>query len=246
MNKHYSLFLLSILFISIKSFAQDELLDNRRVQTKKDTKIYNVQSLEDKSVKVKVIPDYVNNVLCVCYLTDTLKVFDYWDVAPENTYLSRQFLKINYEVRGGSNLGLGNTLIICVSNNKLYEALHTLQYTNWDSGFLIKTYNINFNLGGTNNEHVLVASIRDKSISTNEPETNYNYANISRLHFDKSLKVFYSIKDGLYDTLNVCYPNLTYKRIIQGNFPKVILEKEQYVFIGNQWFELSKNALVKY
>jgi len=66
------------------------------------------------------------------------------------------------------------------------------------------------------------------------------------LHFDKNLKVFYSIKYDLYDTLKVVSPNTTYKREIQGDFPEVILEDNKYVFIGGQWFELANDTIIKF
>jgi hypothetical protein len=246
MSKRFLLALSIIIFISKSTlFAQDELLENRIVQTKKDTKTYTIQSLEGKTVRVKILPDYVHNILCVAYLTDTIKVFDYWDVTPETSYLSKQFLKINYEVRGGSNFGLGNSLIICVSNNKLYEALHVLRYTDWESE-LVKKYDVKFALVIRKKNYVITASVRDKSISSNNPETNYNYRNSSTLHFDKKLKVFYSIKQNVYDTLNVSYHDTTYSRQIEGNFPEVLLEDNKYVFIGGQWFELNKGAIIKY
>lgn len=246
MNKRFLWVLSLILFLS-KSllFAQDELLENRIVQTKKDTRTINIQSLEGKTVRVKFLPDYVNNILCVIYLKDTVKVFDYWDGVPETSYLSKQFLKINYEVRGGSNFALGNSLIICVSNNKLYEALHVLRYTDWESE-LVKTYNVKFALVTHKKDYVLTASIRDKSLSSINPETNYNYTNNSKLHFDKKLKVFYSIKQNLYDTLKVSYHDTTYTHEIEGNFPEAILEDNKYVFIGGQWFELRNGAIIKY
>ncbi len=246
MSKRFLLVLSLFLFIfKSMSFAQDELLENRIVQTKKDAKTFNIQSLEGKALKVKVLPDYVHNILCIIYSTDTLKVFDYWGVPPQTSYLSKEFLKINYEVRGGSNLGLGNSLIICVSNNKLYEALHVLRYADWESE-LVKTYNVKFAFVTAKKEYMLTTSIRDKSSSTENPETNYGYQSTGKLHFDKKLKVFYSIKKNLYDTLKVSYPNITYRREIQGNFPEVILGDNKYVFIGGQWFELNNGAIIKY
>jgi len=245
MSKRFLLILSLILFIS-KSvlYAQEDFME-RITQAKKDTRTYNIQSLEGRTVSVKILPDYVNDILCVIYLRDTVKVFGYWDVSPKTSYLSKQFLKIDYEVRGGSNFGLGNSLIICVSNNKLYEALHVLRYTDWESE-LVKTYNVKFALADHKKDYVLTASIRDKSISSINPETNYDYTSSSKLHFDKKLKIFYSIKDDLYDTLKVTYHDTTYRREIQGNFPEVILEDNKYVFIGGQWFELSKDSITKY
>lgn len=247
MNRRFLVLLCLILFFSKNILlAQDELLENRIVQAKKDTRTFNIQSLEGKTVSVKVLPDYARNILCVIHLNDTVKVFDYWDVAPKTAYLSKHFLRIDYEVRGGSNLGLGNSMIICVSNNKLYEALHVLQYTDWESGELVKKYDVKFALVTRKENYMINASVRDKSISTNNPETNYKYTNRSQLHFDKKLKVFYSIKQNLYDTLKVTYHDTTYKRKIEGNFPEVLLEDNKYVLIGGQWFELNNRAIIKY
>ena len=246
MSKHF-LLVFVILSFNLKSllFAQDELLENRIVQTKKGTRIFDLQSLEGRTVRVKVLPDYVHDILCVIYLKDTVKVFDYWDVPPEVSHLSKQFLKINYEVRGGSNLGMGNSLIICVSNQRLHEALHVLRYADWESE-LVKTYNVNFALKSYKKDYELEVRIRDKSASSVNRETNYDYTSSSRLHFDKKLKVFYSIKRDLYDTLKVNYHDTSYMHDIQGNFPEVILEDNKYIFIGGQWFEFNKYGIVKY
>ena len=246
MSKRFLLALSLIIFISKSAlFAQDKLLENRIVQTKKDTKTYTVQSLEGKTVKVKVLPDYVHRILNVICLTDTVKVFDYWGVPPEISYLSKQFLQLNYSVRGGSNIGLGNSLIICASNGKLHEALHLLRYAHWESE-LVKTYDVKLVFLNYKKDQVLMTSIRDKSHSSSNPETNYDYTSTSNLHFDKKLKVFYSIKKDIYDTLKVVDPNRTYKRKIQGNFPTVILEDNIYVFIGGQWFEYDKDTISKF
>jgi hypothetical protein len=246
MNKRFLLVLfLTLFFCKSISFAQDILLEKMIAHAKKDTKTFNIQSLEGKAAKVKVLPDYVNHILYIIYLTDTIEVFDYWGVPAQTSHLSKQFIKIDYDVRGGSNFGLGNSLIICVSNYKLYEALHVLRYTDWESE-LVKTYNVKLVVVTGKKGYTLAASIRDKSFSTKNPETNYDYTSTSKLHFDKKLKVFYSIKNDLYDTLKVVYPNTNYVREIQGNFPEVILEDNKYVFIGGQWFELNNREIVKY
>jgi len=177
---------------------------------------------------------------------DTINISDdWWSMSPEISYLNKKFLKFNYEVRGGSNLALGNTTIICVSENKLYEALHVLRYAHWDSGDLI-TYDIRMALVNYKQAYTLEANVREKVNSITDPETNYNYTNNTELQFDKNLKVFYSIKYDLYDTLKVSYPNLTYTREIQGNFPKVLLGKEEYIFIGGQWFQPYNGTLIKF
>ena len=100
--------------------------------------------------------------------------------------------------------------------------------------------------GDKKDNYKLYAHVHDYSDSNYDPQSNYNYTNLSILSFDKTQNVFYSVKDNVSDTLKVSYPNLTYKREIQGNFPKVLLGEEEYLFIGGQWFEIYNGTLTKY
>jgi hypothetical protein len=230
------------LMIASSANAQDELAKALDKDSKRDTKAYTIQSLEGKRCMVHIMPNYNGRILKIGCLKDTITL----DGPPADvSYLGKKFLQIKYEVRGGSNLALGNTLILCLSNNKLYEALHVLRYSDWESD-LVKKYNVDFSLHTFRNNYVLTGAIKEKVISEEQPETNYNFKNRKYLQFDKKLKVFYSIKSDLYDTLEVCYSNITYKREIDGNFPKVLLGREEYLFNGNQWFELYNNSLTKY
>ena len=246
MSKHFLFVFSLLLFISPSAlFAQDKLLENRIAHTKKDTRNFDILSLEGRIVKVRVVPDYTRNILGVIYLRDTVKIFDFWGVHPETSYLSKQFLKINYEVRGGSNLGNGNSLLICISNNKIYKALHVLRYMDWEQGGLIKRYHVKLELLTHEKKHVITASVRDNSNSSTNPETNYNYSNRSTLHFDEKLKIFYSVKKDLYDTLKVSNHNATYTRPIGGNFPEILLGAIKYVYIEGQWFILNNSEIIK-
>jgi hypothetical protein len=228
--------------MAFNAIAQDVLKEMDDKNSKKDTKAYIILSLEGKKSVIHMMPDYSRRMLKISYLKDTITINDYWGVPVEPRSINKNFLQINYEVRGGSNLALGNTLILSVSSNKLYEALHVLRYSDWES-FDVKKYNVDFLL----KNFKLTASVKEKVVSQTEPESNYHFYNKTTLQFDRKLKVFYNIKANVDDTLNVCYPNLTYKREIEGNFPKVLLGREEYLFIGNQWFEIgNNNTIIKY
>lgn len=246
MNRLLILITYACCLIACTANAQDELTQLLDKDSKKDMKEYTMLSLEGKRSVIHFIPDYSKNILKISCLKDTITIYDYWGAPVETFWQGRKFLQLKYEVRGGSNLALGNTLILCVSGNKLYEALHVLRYSDCESAFLIKKYNVDFSLNTSGGRYVLTGTIKNKVESGDEPETNYHFTNRTDLQFDDKLRVFYSIKENLNDTLNVSYPNLTYKREIQGNFPKVLLGYEEYFFIGNQWFEFNRNFLTKY
>lgn len=222
--------------------AQDELTEALKKDSKRDIKVYALQSLEGKNVAIHIMPHYDERLLKISCETDTITLDgETVDIA----YFGSNFLQLKYGTRGGSNLALGNTLILCVSNNKLYEALHILGYSHWDAT-TEKKYSVRLALRSSKKDFALTAKVTDWSVSTDDPESDYHYTNQTMLKFDGKLKIFYSIRQNVFDTLNVVYPNLNYKRYIEGNFPKVLLGDEQYFFIGGQWFEIYKNNLTKY
>jgi len=228
-------------FIS-SAIAQNDARTAEAQSTKRDTRTFNLVSLDDKATKVKITPDYVNRVLRMTCLKDTISIRDFWDVPPKIEMLNKMFIKINYEVRGGSNLGLGNTLILCVKGNKLFEAMHVLRYTNWNSGDEKMDYRIRLSLNGSNrNNYHLTVSVDDYVYSKRNPETNYTYNNKTILSLDQRNNVFYSIKENVYNQVAVTRGGKSTKQKVSGNFPVIILGKETYYYINNRWYQAGIN-----
>lgn len=175
-------------------------------------------------------------------LKDTISIADFWGVPPEIQLLNKRFIEIRYEVRGGSNLGLGNTLILCVKGSKLLEAMHVLRYTNWETGGEKKDYHIKLNLNSDKkSKYSLTVSIHDYSYSKRNPETNYTYNNKTTLSFDTKNSVFYNIKENIYNHVTTTKAAKPIKQKVNGNFPVVILGKETYYFINNRWYQAGDN-----
>ncbi len=233
---------MSSIFLINNVLAQDSLTTLEAKDTKGDTKIFNITSLEDRQEKVKIIPDYVDRVLKICCSKDTININDFWGVPPESRLLNKKFIVIKYEVRGGSNLGLGNTLILCLNHHKLCEAIHVLRYTNWDSEDLKTNYHIKLRLDGGNiNNYKLTVYVHDDVNSKKEPETNYIYDNETILSFDKRLNVFYNIKETMGGDYLVSNKENTTQQKINGNFPVVILGRQVYYSINNKWYEMENS-----
>jgi hypothetical protein len=239
MNKSFTLFsfLIFILLIGSAS-AQDALKNAEANDTKRDTKTFKIVSVDGKNRKVTIIPDYLHHVLKIGCLTDTINIDNFWGVPPEVHLLNKSFIEIKYEVRGGSNLGLGNTLILCVNDNVLIETMHILRYTSWGSGDLKTDYHIKLTLNENGkNDYMLNADIYDKVYSKNNSEENYVYNNRSVLNFDKKQHVFYSIKKNIYNNAITTAAGKKKKQKYRGNFPVIILGKESYYFISGRWYQ---------
>jgi hypothetical protein len=244
--------ILSLAFIILRhiSFAQDELTEMLARDSKRDTKAYFIRSLEGKKRKVIVMPDYVSHVLKIYCLKDTVRIDGYWDVPPKVHLLGNNFIKVDYEVRGGSGVGLGNTVIICIRRHKLFEAMHALRYLTGEGAGEEDIYKINVNLIKNDKRiYNLTVKVHDEVHSKYTPEINYNYNNNTVLSFDRDKNVFYSIKGNLYGTFNMYDPKTEKEtqQQVRGNYPVIILGKNNYYFIKDGWYALGdNNSLQKY
>ena len=239
--------LIAIFFLTAfnsKTLAQDPLTAALIKDSKKDTKIFTLNSLDGKKQKVHIMPDYTNHVLKISCLKDTISVNDYWGVPADLNILNKNFLSIRYEVRGGSGLGLGNIFILCIKNKTLYESIHILRYSHLEDAGKIKDYRIKSVLiGNSVNTYKLKISIHNSSYSKYVSSDNYNHKNISTLKFDVAQNVFYSSKRSIYKTMMI-YDTKTdkeHKQQINGNFPEIILGDQTYYFIKDGWYEMGTN-----
>jgi|SRR5579863_4688495 len=89
-------FIASVFFFLFNSvaFAQDDLQVYEAKASKKDAKIVTVISIDGKSQKVHVLPDYVHHVLRVSCLKDTIAITDYWGVPADVRVLGNRFVQI--------------------------------------------------------------------------------------------------------------------------------------------------------
>jgi hypothetical protein len=236
-----AIFLMPVLYFNTV-MAQDELRDSQIRNTKKDTKTFNVLSLDGKNESVKIIPDYVNKVLEITCSKDALTINNFWGVPPVIHLLGKNLIQIDYEVRGGSNLGLGYTLILCVRQNRLFKAFHILRHANWDNGDLKMNYYINLKLSGTNkSNYELNVSVHDDVNSKPDPERNYNFNEQVNLNFDIRQNVFYSIKGNVFNRFVYTDAKRKTKQKLDGFVPVIMLGKETYYFIGKAWYRPGEN-----
>jgi hypothetical protein len=237
--------ILSIAFILFRniSIAQDELTEMLARDSKRDTKAYFIKSLEGQKRKIVIMPDYVNHNLAINCLKDTVWIEPFWGVPPEVHILGSNFIRVDYAVRGGSNLGLGNTMILCVSHNKLCVALHILRYSKWEDGRAYMYYGVKMSLSADNKYgYRLKTSIKDTVSEKETPSDNYSYKDISVLNFDSGRKIFYSVKKPVSGfILFNAQGDSKHKEFVRGYFPIILLGSETYYFIKDKWYQTKDN-----
>ena len=243
-------FVLTMLINAV--FAQEQVKTAQDEYSRKDTKTYDIKSLDGQNQKIHIMPDYPKHILRMSCLNDTISITDYWGVPAEIHLLNDNFIELDYAVRGGSDLSLGNMIILCVNKNKLCEAMHVLRHMDSEISYTIDSkkfhdhsyYNIKVSLSGNNkSSYKLNVNVHDYEKSTTDPKSNYDYQNLSILTFDTDRNVFYCVKDDLYGMFKL-YHNGRKKRAkqkLQGDFPVIILGKEFYYFIKDGWYTRGQN-----
>lgn len=242
MNKFIGTLIMLLVFtLSFSCVLAQNKLTTEDDYTKRDTKIINILSIDGKKQQVKIIPDYANHMLKMICMKDIITIDDFWGVPPEIKLLNKSFIEIKYAVRGGSGLGLGNTLILCVNSSHLFEAMHVLKYVNSESGDEKQHYDINLIVTGSDaSNYKLNMHVHDDLSSKRDPETNYIYNNESVLAFDSKQNAFYSVKENLYDHFIITKSKN--KQKVAGTFPMIILGKETYYFINGRWYNAEPGA----
>lgn len=221
---------------------------------------YTIESFEGIPQKINVTCDGEN--LTITCFRDTIHITDFNDFPEGATLLNNNFLKVVYDARGGTGLHLTHTLLLCVNNQKLYQAIHITSVFNEEFIDYSKKvdpanpvaersrYELFLNLTGSSKEdYKLTIHIHDERKSKEPHRTNYNKNSQTVLKFNKLLNIFYSKYERVSNRFTVFDPK-TYdegKQYVSGNFPVVRLGAYDYYIIKGEWYEKDDhNNLTKY
>lgn len=240
-----------------------------------EKKSFALNSLEDKPTNINVEWDIVNNKITIA-LTPS-EAFCISGYVPDERVekmeiLDKRFLLLSFRTRGGTGIGLGQTILICVSNGHLYKALNIIASEDY---YFTKTYNKEVDAQAMYDEsekyRVHIISIQeskksnykltvtqyDKVKSKYNPNTNHETLDTLRFNFDEKNKVFYDkyiLLNGSYTVIDNPQKN---KQMdfsgqkypgIEGITRKGLFYGNEYIYtyINGIWYTLTnKNQLVK-
>jgi hypothetical protein len=175
---------------------------------------YTLQSFDGTPAKVRVCYRYQCNTLRVTTDRDTLYFDDWW--APDAIrVIGKHFLQISYAVRGGSNLGLGDYLLLSVKDHQLIESVFFLSYSEWEA-FEHMTYEVRpILLGNDPGTYRLALDIRSAD-STRAGIWTFSRHDRDTLSFDPGHQIFYnrrSLAPGISLGRTYFTDNLSYSYI---------------------------------
>lgn len=210
---------------------------------------YRLRSLEGTVVSVRVNATLVNYkqnkcqgrcYLSVVYGTDTVFVHDAWASGTAKV-LNQQFLQFDYPVRGGTNVGLASTLVVCVANGQLRQALKLPTYIQTDlySPDYHELYKVRLRLSGTTSQtYQFYLTTHNEIRSERDPTDNHNFTTQAVLKFDAGRGIFYSgfkRVPALFSVMDDKIEQMVTLKILD---PLPVIEWNNYVqyFIKNEWY----------
>lgn len=215
---------------------------------------YRLQSLDGTPVQVQVreLSDSSRRALTLVCGKDTVFAYDYW--APKQVkVVNKRFLQVTYAVRGGSNLGVGNTLLLCIDKGHLRQAMKACTFIESDlrNAFYIPGNPDEYELfrartqlvGTTAKTYQLHLTVHDEARSAQDPSTNHNDTKHVWLSFDPTHGVFYSATKELPPLFSAYDPKT--ERVISLKatepVPVIALHNSTYYFINGEWYEEARN-----
>jgi hypothetical protein len=213
---------------------------------------YQLRSFDGEATQVRVVTHLSPQGLVISCLQDTMLLNDCWAI-DQVKVLNKQFLQLTYAIRAGSNEGLRNTLLLCVNQRKLQQALKVKSYANYDMRNLAhlpgnpdeyKLFQVQTQLLGTTSKTYRVKlTIHDESRSQTTPATSHLTTKQVLLSFDASRQLFYTNQEKVTPHIHVWDPKTN--RVIalrdKDLVPVIALPTSAYYFIKGGWFAQVNN-----
>jgi len=227
------------LLISIFVFFSLPLIAQTR------TTLYAIKSLDGVSKKISLTDGPSSEKLTITCGNSKISINNYW--APrEIRILKKSFLEIKYAQRGGSCVGIGYTLLLCIDKDKIVvSAIFMDRLTGCGAGE-DDSYTVRSNI--IENKiymYKMDIYIHSRKIITN-PKLGKSYSKnwVNELEYDKALHIFhngYLTISGSFLTTPGSSSKTT-KEYIDGKFPIINLrgpesDARRYVYIKGNWYE---------
>lgn len=217
-----------------------------------------IQSFDGKTQTINVSHDSGHDVLTISTAKDTIRI-NHCSGLEETSSFNKHFVKISYQVRGGSGIRLRRMIILTSKNDRLYSSLHVTslfseQFIDYSkkapSSVSDKTSLYEVKIRSFDRDHQkLILSIHDTLQSKDQPKSNHNSKSDIALNFDATRNVFYSneakmAQDFVFHDSKTGQKN---KKYLKGEVPVVELGKYVYYYTKGDWYEKNgRNSLFRY
>lgn len=251
----------SLIVMILFGFASSNLF----AQIENANRLFKIKSLEGNECSVKVKLDYVNDKIMISLnSSESLCIQGFRGLAKDINVLNKKFIELQFDVRGGSGVQFRRYALVCVSDNKLYEAMDIISMVHSD---IIKTDTIagshklyhlediyglkNIKITRSKKDFRLTAIEYHSEESKYAPNHNRETQHSIKLSFDLKHNIFYNkigYLNGNYNLIGYNLGNILGTQTFKNKtVPVINLKLGVYYYINKSWFQKSgKNVLVEY
>jgi hypothetical protein len=204
---------------------------------------YSIKSLDGKIAKVTLSYKTFSKRLTVSCANDTLYLLDYTGTQ-KTQIVNQRFIKVEYDVLGGTGVINRNTLILSIIQNKIITSLLVNSHFEGFSSDKHILYDVKLNFkSGLGRSYEISADISNQVKSKNNSTLNRNSIKKVNLRFDTNYNIFISNIENLSHSFKVYKPEYAAgftEKFLSGEKPEVQLGKShKYLFVDNCWYAAS-------
>jgi len=237
------------------------LVPGKAMSQEKEDMSFELNSLSGESVRVNLELDDVNEKIILKLNSKEMLCLDnYRGLDDEMKVLNNKFIMIHYKVRGGSDIKVRKTTLVCVADGKLHKALDIVSTMSHNIGdlkangdeslkqsdecglYTLKLVSLQHQGRGfllTAVEHEMESSKADK-------QNNFEREDSVKMFFDDVNKVFYTkmiTLNGRYMVEGESDSLRNFKNLL---VPFISLNNEESVYIDKDWYYMEPgNRLAK-
>jgi hypothetical protein len=204
---------------------------------------FQIQSLQGKPVAITLHHQPASEKLLITSLNDSIQLKNFWSL---DTIIiqDNKFLKIEYDVRVGSNNGSINQVWLFADHGQLKQALYIESFREYDyRPYDYRRFKVSTKLsGGSVKDYRLTLNI--KKLNQKSGRTISNINKTDHLRFDIKAGCFYNdsiLLKGKY-TFRRINSKLKGQRFLSQTVPVVNILKNKYYFISNNWYTRYKGT----
>lgn len=173
-------------------------LSTHRVLAQTKVEKLKIASLENKTISLTIQLNMATEKITI--FSDSINpicINGYKELETDIKIINKKFTAIHFKIAGGSGVKLRRYILLCVSNNKIYNAFDVLaDVTNLRDTTFYDRYNLCFTkMSLTNNSYRLICTEEERKKNGNK-NVGF-YTDTLQFQFDNSKRIFYNAFDTL-------------------------------------------------
>jgi hypothetical protein len=199
---------------------------------------FQIEALGGEIGKITLYEKSFSRKFNIDYKKEKFNIPDFWGLS-EIHVLGKNLLQITYSVRGGSNEGYQNILILALVKGKFQVVMHVQSLNEYGYPEVNGLYTLDLKILGQNKTNYKAVLSTRKEYSNMDWSKNRLDYNKFFLVFNKGENIFYNQIRSLKGKFKFYDDNLekSIQQEINGEFPIIHLDESDYYYINKIWYK---------